>query len=163
MRHALILALMTVMAPAALAQDATPPERSDDSFEDKAESVLQQPLKDLGIMREEAPAILLAARAAPYSLKGLGTCRQLAAAIEELEEILGADVDAVDANGDPLPGRLAEAGARSVVGALIPFRGLVREATGAAQSDRELRSVLVAGAARRSFLKGYAKGRGCKR
>ncbi len=113
-------------------------------------------------MKEEAPAILLAARADPYGLSGLRQCRDFRRAIGELDEILGYDVDATGPEGEPLPGRLAEAGAKAVVSSLIPFRGLVREATGAASTDRELREVLVAGTARRSFLKGYAKARGCK-
>lgn len=155
----IFLALLLSVPASLSAQDAA--KQGDSKFEQKAEGVLRQPLKDLGIMKEEAPQILLAARANPYGTAGIRTCRDFTRAIGELTEILGYDVDAVGPDGEPLPGRLAEAGARALVSALIPFRGLVREATGAAATDRELREVLVAGTARRSFLKGYARARGC--
>lgn len=162
----LLFLILLLATPAMLhAQDADKQpanNQGDSKFEQKAEGVLRQPLKDLGIMKEQAPEILLAARANPYGLTDLRNCRDFSRAIGQLDDILGYDVDAVGPDGEPLPGRLAEAGARAVVSSLIPFRGLVREATGAAATDRELRSVLVAGTARRSFLKGYAKARGCK-
>jgi hypothetical protein len=76
--------------------------------------------------------------------------------------VLGPDVDAVDEHGDALPTRLAEAGAKSIVNALIPFRGLVREASGAAEADRKFRMMVAAGMARRGYLKGVAGMRKCK-
>lgn len=130
--------------------------------EDKAEQILRQPLKDIGIVSEKAPALLAAAVESPYTLSGLRNCRDYRRAVNELTEVLGPDIDAKDEKGQPLHGRLAEAGGRSVVNALIPFRGLVREATGAAENDRRLQRALIAGGARRSFLKGYASARGCK-
>lgn len=152
------LCLLLLLATPATAQE----RRGESKFEDKAEEIVRQPLKDVGVMREKAPELLRTAQRAPYSLAGLNGCRDYGRAIGELDAVLGPDIDAVDEKGDPLPGRLTEAGAKTLVNALIPFRGLVREASGAAEADRKIRAALVAGTARRSFLKGYAQARGCR-
>jgi hypothetical protein len=112
-------------------------------------------------MRENPPEVLRDAQKAPYTLAGLKSCADLRRAIGELDVVLGPDVDAVDDQGDALPTRLAEAGARSIVNALIPFRGLVREASGAAEADRKFRMMVAAGMARRGYLKGVAHQRKC--
>lgn len=156
----LTLAALLLLPAAVTAQDSKASGES--SFEKEAEKTLRQPLKDLGIMKEEAPEILAAAQVNPYGLSGLRNCRDFARAVAELTEILGPDVDAPASQGEPLVDRLAKAGAGAAASALIPFRGLVREATGAAQADRELRAALLAGTARRSYIRGYAAGRGCK-
>ena len=105
--------------------------------------------------------ILRDAQRAPYSLAGISRCDDFRRSIRELDIYLGPDVDAVDEKGDALYERLAEAGAKSVVNAFIPFRGLVREATGAAEADRRFRTMVAAGMARRGFLKGIARERKC--
>lgn len=147
-----------------LALLATPALAQQDSgkFEDRAEDVVSQPLRDVGVVSDKIPDILIQAQQAPYSRAGLSTCAHYRTAITDLDAVLGPDVDVVDAKGRPVAGRLAEAGAKSVVGSLIPFRGLVREVTGAASTDRRIADAYVAGAARRAFLKGYATGRRCK-
>jgi hypothetical protein len=43
----------------------------------------------------------------------------------------------------------------------IPFRSLVREATGASAHERRLRAAFQAGVARRSYLKGVGAQLGC--
>lgn len=127
-----------------------------------AERVASQPLKDVGALKVEPEALLKQAQKAPYSLAGIKTCTGFVREIHRLNAVLGPDVDDVDENGDPMAGRLAEAGAASIVNSLIPLRGLVREATGAAAADRRQRAAIVAGVARRAFLKGNARARGCK-
>jgi hypothetical protein len=150
-----IVLLLLLPVPAAAAQDKM------DKIEDKAEGVVRQPFKDVGLMRENPPKILIDAQRAPYSLNGLKRCYDFKREIGRLDEVLGPDVDEVDERGDALPGRLAEAGAKSIVNALIPFRGLVREASGAAEADRKFRIMVASGVARRGYLKGIAKERGC--
>lgn len=130
---------------------------------DSAERIARQPLKDVGALKETPEKLLEEAQKAPYSLAGVRTCVQLRNEIARYDAVLGPDVDDVDEHGEPLPGRLAEAGASSIVNSLIPLRGLVREATGAAQADRRMRAAIVAGMARRAFLKGNAEAKGCKR
>ena len=43
----------------------------------------------------------------------------------------------------------------------IPFRSLVREATGASEHERKLRSAFQGGVARRAYLKGVGAQLGC--
>lgn len=151
----LLVSMLFLSTPVVAQQD-------NGKFEDTAEEVVSQPLRDVGVVSEKIPDVLVKAQEAPYSRAGLRTCAHFRNAIAELDEVLGPDVDVVDARGRPVAGRLAEAGAKSVVGSLIPFRGLVREITGAASTDRRIAAAYVTGAARRAFLKGYAEGRRCK-
>lgn len=156
----LLPAVLFLLAAPLAAQDSD--ARTDiDRIEKKAEGVVRQPFKDVGLMRENPPEILRDAQRAPYSLAGIKTCQDIRRTIGQLDDVLGPDVDQVDEQGDALPGRLAEAGAKSIVNALIPFRGLVREASGAAEADRKFRIMVAAGVARRGYLKGIAFTRKC--
>lgn len=161
MRSPALFALpLLLLSGAAIAQQQSRPEESD--FERKAESVVRQPLKDVGAMKEEIPPILLEAEKAPYSLAGIRGCAGYSAEIAKLTAVLGPDIDTVNEKGEPLAGRLAEEGAKSAINMLIPFRGLVREATGAAQADREMRAAFLTGSVRRGYLKGHARAKGCR-
>lgn len=124
-----------------------------------AKDVVSTPATDLNLKKDEIPALLLAAEERPYTLTGLSTCRQLATAIGELDAILGEDVDVPQTEGRrTTPGRVAQ----SVVGSFIPFRGLIREVSGANSRDRALQAAILSGVARRSFLKGIGQGKGCR-
>jgi hypothetical protein len=51
--------------------------------------------------------------------------------------------------------------AKNVVASFIPFRGILRELTGAAEQERDWRAAIYAGAVRRGFLKGLGQQKGC--
>jgi hypothetical protein len=157
----LVMLLLLSGLPTPLLAQAQSQQTDADRLEQKAEGVVRQPIKDIGLMRENPPEVLKDAQRAPYTLAGLKSCADLRRAVGELDVVLGPDVDAVDDQGDALPTRLAEAGAKSIVNALIPFRGLVREASGAAEADRKFRMMVAAGMARRGYLKGVAEARKC--
>ena len=151
--RALPLAVLGALAlPAAAAHAQAMPEPD-------AKEVAKTPLRDLNIDGRDIPAVLQAAVADPYATKGLGKCSAIVAAIAELDTVLGADYDiAEDDGGDRISeGRIGQ----SVVGSVIPFRGILREVTGAADNDRKLRAAYTAGMVRRAFLKGWGLGRGC--
>lgn len=158
----ILMSVILLALPVPLLAQAQSRQSNADRLEEKAEGVVRQPIKDVGLMRENPPEVLRDAQKAPYSLAGLKSCTDLRRAIGELDVVLGPDVDAVDEQGDALPARLAEAGAKSIVNMLIPFRGLVREASGAAEADRKFRMMVAAGMARRGYLKGVAEQRKCK-
>ena len=103
--------------------------------------------------------MLIRAQADPYGVAGLRKCGQLAAAIADLDAVLGDDID-LPTDGKPKlsAGRVAQA----AVGSFIPFRGLIREISGANESVRKMQSAIMAGLARRGFLKGYGQARGCR-
>jgi hypothetical protein len=121
--------------------------------------IAETPATDLNIKKEPIPLLLVAAQQRPYTLSGLGTCQKLAAAIGELNAVLGDDVDLPQSDA-----RRVDAGrvAQSVVGSFIPFRGVIREVSGANAHNREMQAAILAGVARRSFLKGVGQGKGCR-
>jgi hypothetical protein len=154
MIHRLLLpALLLAVAPlAAQTNDRSP-----------VEDIATQPLRDLGIMRTEVADVLQKALDSTYSLAGLKTCAQLRAAVRELDGVLGDDWDRRAASNTEDPAeQIAQAGLRAGVGALIPFRGVVREVTGSAAAERRLRVAVQAGQARRGYLRGVMGTRGCR-
>lgn len=129
---------------------------------DKAVDIATQPVRDVGVTRHEIPPALIEAADDPYSLEGLKTCKQLTGEIVELNGALGPDFEADVAYKENRVTKLAEAGGKTVVNSIIPFRGLVREVSGAATADRKLRAAEQAGFARRGFLRGAYATRGCR-
>jgi hypothetical protein len=127
--------------------------------EPDAKEVVKTPLRDLNIQSPAVPALLAMAQFDPYATAGLAKCDTLVSAIAALDMVLGADYDiAEEEEGKRISeGRVGQ----SVLGSIIPFRGLVREVTGAAEAERNLRAAYTAGMVRRSFLKGWGLGRGC--
>lgn len=124
-----------------------------------AKDVALTPLSDLNLKKGEIPPKLLDARDDPYSLSGLARCPQLAAEIGELDAILGEDIDVAQAKrGSISPGRAAQ----EALGSFIPFRGLIREVSGANAQQRKIQAAILAGTARRAFLKGVGQQRGCR-
>jgi hypothetical protein len=113
-------------------------------------------------MKRQVPPILVKAQNDPYSLKGLKTCKQLAAEVTDLNVVLGPDYVVGNEVKENRAGKLAEAGGKTVINTIIPFRGLVREITGAAPADRRLNAALDAGYARRGFLRGVHSKQGCR-
>ncbi len=127
--------------------------------EPDATEVAKTPLRDFNIDAQDIPEVLKTAARDPYAMAGLGKCDGIVAEVADLDMVLGADYDIAEEDGEK---RLSEGRiGQSVVGAFIPFRGIVREATGAAENDRTLRAAYTAGMARRAFLKGLGIGKGC--
>ncbi|MBO9707780.1 MAG: hypothetical protein J7521_06175 [Caulobacter sp.] len=142
--------------------DAQPDESWTEEARKKSIEIGTQPARDVGVMKREIPPILVTARDDPYSLKGLKTCKQLAAEVTRLNEVLGPDYTVGNELKENKAGKLAEAGGKSVVNAIIPFRGIVRELTGAAPADRRMNAAVDAGLARRGFLRGVHAKQGCR-
>lgn len=124
-----------------------------------AGDVAATPATDLNLRRDEIPPLLLAAQERPYDVAGLRRCSQIQSAVRDLDAMLGDDVDLhPDGRERVTAGRVAQ----SVVGSFIPFRGVIREISGANQQERRLQAAIMAGVARRSFLKGVGEARGCR-
>lgn len=152
------LAAFAVAAPA-LAQDKDKDGGQPAATRDpNAEDVAMTPITDLNLSKDEIPAILLTAARDPYASAGLAKCPQIQSAIAELDGALGPDMDVIAQDPDRLStGKVAQ----SLVGSLIPFRGVLRELTGAAGHQREFQAAIYAGAVRRGFLKGLGQQKGC--
>lgn len=168
MRFALFIACL-VLPVSALAQDAKPAESKpaeakepDKPVSDREPSMgdaMATPASDLNLKKDTIPPLLLAAQERPYSLTGLKRCTEIAAAVGELDAVLGPDVDLpADAKGRVTAGRVAQA----AVGSFIPFRGLIREISGANEQQRKVQAAVQAGIARRAYLKGVGEARGCR-
>lgn len=151
---------VTTTAPATAdpAPQSTRDEKRKETIDD-TKDVVSQPAKDVGIAKTKIPPSLVEASNAPYSLAGLRTCRQIADAVRVLDAALGPDYSAGGPNDKMSVGKAAGG---AVVNSLIPFRGVVREVSGAAAADRRLAAATQAGFARRGFLRGVHLTRGCK-
>ena len=149
MRAKLVAPLLLMAACAAHAQPSP--------IEDAA----TQPLRDTRIADERIPEVLQLAASAPYSTRGTERCAAIAEQIRRLDTALGPDADAPGT--EPSRGAiLAAAGVRAAINSVIPGLGLVRLVTGADRHQRRVEAAILAGALRRSFLKGLGASRGCE-
>ncbi len=154
----LSIPVLALVSFAAVAQSGEPGKPVTDKDVGAGE-VAQTPVTDLNLKKDELPPLLIAAVQRPYTLRELTGCQQIAAAIGELDAVLGDDVDLPQIDGRRTsPGRVAQ----SVVGSFIPFRGVIREISGASERERQLQTAVLAGVARRSFLKGIGEARKCR-
>jgi hypothetical protein len=149
-RLSLAFALVAIAAIPAQAQVMPEPD---------ATEVAKTPLRDLNLDARDIPEVLQIAARDPYATQGMESCNTLVSEIAALDTVLGADYDIAEDDGEQRfsEGRIGQ----GVVGSIIPFRGIVREVTGAASNDRAMRAAYTAGMVRRAFLKGWGLGRGC--
>lgn len=129
------------------------------------------PLEDFNLKREPIPPLLKALET-PYFPAHDMSCAEIAEAVVRLDEHLGADWDAPDEEAAEEDGSRAQWAADQTADAaldavsseargFIPFRGLVREATGAEAHARRIRKAYRLGAEQRAFLKGVGQAQGC--
>jgi len=146
------------LAPTAMAQTPDP----DDPMEKHAEKAIVTPAKDVGLKKTEIPEKLIAIQDDAYSLTGMNGCAAIIQEVEELNEVLAADVnEKVDKSKAEKREETAGRVAGGVIGGIIPFRGIVREISGAAGDERKYNAAVYAGVVRRGFLKGVGHERGC--
>ncbi|MEO9469594.1 hypothetical protein [Parasphingorhabdus sp.] len=158
--RAIVATLIFFGLPVAQARSETP--NTEKPMVNHMEDAVTQPAKDVNLKKVKIPAQLLAVQKDPYDLTGLDACVAINAEIDNLYPLLGPDVDDI---AEFSKAEKRERGvsriAGGILGSLIPFRGVVREITGANKSERLYLRALSAGNARRSFLKGYGLSRGC--
>jgi hypothetical protein len=125
------------------------------------------PLRDLGIIRPDIPPVLAAIRF-PYEVASLAAgCTAVAYEIGQLDAVLGVEnyqpgeerswsERGADSAAD------AASGAVRGTGEVLPFRGWVRQASGANRAEREAIQAFEMGQMRRAFLRGYGASLGCR-
>ena len=127
------------------------------------------PLSDLNLIKEDIPAVLLAAQAQPYAPLEDGQCDYLHTQIQALDAVLGPDLDApasehspslIERGTDEAKGSFIKAIGRTTEGAL-PFRSWIRKLTGAEKHSRKVVASITAGSIRRAFLKGLWVAKNC--
>ncbi|MET0252163.1 MAG: hypothetical protein ABW203_08305 [Novosphingobium sp.] len=140
----------------ASAQTAVSPENV------RPQDVVTSPLSDMNIKKRDIPPVLQAAVDRPYDLSGIKSCAGFTTAVADLDMVLGEDIDvAQDQSDEEKMGNTAGAVAKSVIGSFIPFRGVIRELSGANAQERAWQRAVYAGSVRRAFLKGMGQQRGC--
>ena len=158
---AALLAMTPIGTPAGAQVPA--PENKSHTVGGTVKNMGEKPLKDLNLMKPKVPPLLLSIQAQPYALDGLKRCPSFAAAIGELDEVLGPDVDSTAARrkGDKTA-EFALGATQDLAGSLIPGSGLIRRITGADKEARAAAFAYYAGGVRRAYLKGTARARGCR-
>ena len=120
---------------------------------------VMSPVKDLNLRKVEVPEAI-SRIFDPYA--PVKNCDLIHIERAELDAVLGPDYDAeMSLEEREL---LEQAGlglVSSGLGSLIPFRGVVREVTGASREERELREAFRKGVVRRGFLRGQSAARNC--
>ena len=123
--------------------------------DDEMTRTLEQPLRDLGWIREDPPEILKQVASAPYALAPSWTCETLLLELSDLGVVLGPDLDFPTVDGTPPTIDAEQVMSNAVTGVWsLPYRGIIRWVTGAGERDRELRNAILAGTVRRAFLRG---------
>jgi hypothetical protein len=125
------------------------------------------PLEDLNLRRQEIPPELAGLKS-PYDLPPGLTCEQVAAQLATLDRALGPDWDTPNPDARLRTEVLADSAAEATLDVLaseargfIPFRGLIRKATGAETHEKKYNKAFKIGAQQRTYLKGYGLARGC--
>lgn len=128
------------------------------------------PLEDLNLKREQIPIILQDAVNKPYDLTGLDRCDAIAREVRKLDALLGKDFDEppppkdqssmADKSGK-MANNAAVGAVRGASRSIIPFRGLVRQMTGADAHAKEVDNAIQAGKVRRAYLKGVGMNKNC--
>ena len=126
---------------------------------DDIEGVLMTPVQDVGLSQIEVPAVL-AAIEDPYADRP-ASCDALGAEVAVLNGVLGEDLD-IPEDRAARRERIAYAATGDAVSSLlIPFRGVVRAASGASKRERKAREAYQRGLVRRGYLKGLAEDMDC--
>jgi len=127
-----------------------------------AETIVQKPLKDMNVVKEEIPPELESIMARPYSLAGLSTCAQYSAEIAKLTKVLGPDVDSVQPKQGQSVSEMALGGIESAAAGMVPGSSIIRKVSGAEKQQQKAKAAAYAGSLRRAYLKGTAQAKGCK-
>jgi len=131
---------------------------------------VQAPLEDLNLKREAIPPILTEAIERPYDLTGLDHCEAIAAEVGKLDALLGKDFDeppppkddrSLTQKGETMGNNAAVGAVRGAARSIIPFRGLVRQVTGADAHAKQVDTAIQAGKVRRAYLKGVGMNKNC--
>ncbi len=117
---------------------------------------ITQPLHDMNIARDELPATVVEAAREPY--RQPTDCGFAGRDLARLDAALGPDVNAPSAPSDTA-NRLATGVVDELV--TLPFRGILREVSGARAAERRRQEAILAAFARRSYLKGWRRGNDC--
>lgn len=138
----------------------------------KIDHAITAPLKDLNLLREKIPEVLLAADKNPYALSEAPvTCERIDQEIKALDQVLAPDIDHPKKKkikednhlerGAEVVGEASINAIRRTTESLVPYRSWVRKLTGAERESKLVARAIKSGNLRRAFLKGF-KASSCK-
>lgn len=104
----------------------------------------------LGLTGQDVPPLLAQVKADPYKAPSAPACDTIPVEITQLSALIGPDIDAGTTEPDK---SLTQRGMEAAKG-FVPYSGVVRFMTGANKKDKEMREAVMAGFARRGFLRG---------
>lgn len=128
----------------------------------RVHGAFEQPFRDVSVMRENPPDVLIHAATAPYDLPGDGGCGAILDEIGALDAVLGPDLDAPNqprAQSSTDVSAFVSGAIGGVIG--LPFRSIVRRLSGAETRAQAVGDAIFAGMVRRAFLKGVARAENC--
>lgn len=172
-RNVVLLGAMLGVTSAAMAQGerslppvadqttADDPDVADNDQLERAGHIASQPVRDVGFNKTKIPLVLQEAVSGPYATPKREDCRWISYELARLDQALGPDFDVEGKSKEDKIEQIAFAGGEMVVNSLLPFRGLVREISGAAPADRRKSAAVNAGLARRGYMRGLAQAKGC--
>ena len=126
----------------------------------------RQPLKDIGLMRDDIPDVLQRIDYA-YMPPPSPSCDVIAEEVAALDAVLGPDHDwpsrdkSLGQRGGQAAGDAIVDAVRSGATSVIPARGVVRWISGADRHDRKVNQAIERGQIRRAYLKGLGEALGC--
>ena len=126
------------------------------------------PLKDLNLIKTAIPAPLRNAQKNPYAIPTDASCTALAKEINDLNEVLGADLDTPATDKDEsLLARInvvdeSVSAIRKTTEGAVPFRNWVRKLSGAERKSKAVAAAITAGSIRRAYLKGIGQANKCQ-
>lgn len=143
-------------------------ERAVSGTRDGFSEAVLTPFSDFNLRRAPIPD-LLAAIVSPYEPIADNSCAGIAREVATLTEILGPDIDAPEDPDDPTISQRAGDGAAdlalgevaSMATSFLPYRSVLRAASGASAHERKLLQVYDRGAQKRAYLKGIGASKGC--
>jgi len=112
----------------------------------------------LGLTGADVPPLLKDIKAEPYQAPTAPACLTIPFELQQINELIGADIDTPPEHQDK---SLTDRGAQMARG-LLPYGGVVRFVTGANKKDQELREAVLAGYARRGYLRGVQANLKCQ-
>lgn len=153
---AVLAALLT--ATPALTQTSEPSKTQ--QIEEGATTVAKSPLKDVGVIKDQIPQVLIDARKDAYALPSPLSCKTIFDAVDALDAELQPDLDAESTRLKT--GMSATEIGETIIHGLTPLRSWVRKLSGAEKNANEVQAAILAGSIRRGYLKGVGLQMRCK-
>jgi len=165
----IICTTIAVNASANNDPEIKPITEDEKKVEKQVVKAVTSPLADFNVGNNDIPNLLILAKENPYVLPEDKTCSNISNEIDNLDIMLGDDLDEIEKDdktglvkkGKDLAGKAAVSTIKRTVQDAIPYRNWIRKLSGAEKHEEKLTSCIEAGKSRRSFLKGYAVGSGC--